>query len=385
MAAARGRLRRPRRIIHQMKITEIATRVVTSTFARPPRNPRSVWREKRALLVFVRTEDGHVGVGEAWCEGGSPRALVALIEDDLKPMLVGADARAIGAHWERIYQLTFVSGKPGITLSALSAIDTALWDLAAKRAGEPLFRLLGGAADRVYAYASGGLYADDKDTAALGRELRGYVDAGFSAVKIKVAGVPLAADTARVAAARDAIGPDVRLMVDAVYMLDVSAAERMARAFAPYDLHFFEAPLAPGNLPGLARLAATSPIPIAGNEIAFGLDAYRDLIVHGGIAYVHLDVNQCGGVTEALRIAALAHAFHRPVSFHNATSAVAFAANLHVAAAVPGVDSIEWHMVHRMLFDKIGLETFRLENGYALLPDRPGLGLDSRPEAFVAT
>lgn len=367
-----------------MKIVQIGTRVVTSSFARPPRNPRSVWREKRAFLAFVSTEDGRVGVGEAWCEGGSPRPLLALIEDDIAPLLVGADARDIAAHWERIHQLTFVSGKPGITLSALSAVDTALWDLAAQRAGEPLYRVLGGATDRVFAYASGGLYADDKDAASLGREIRGYVDAGFQAVKIKVAGAPLAIDVERVAAAREALGPAARLMVDAVYMLDVPSAERMARAFAPYDLHFFEAPLAPGDVPGLARLAATSPIPIAGNELAFGLDAYRDLIVDGRIAYVHLDVNQCGGVTEAMRICALARAFHRPVSFHNATSAVAFAANLHVAAALPNADSIEWHMVHRMLFDRLAPAHFQCEGGYALVPERPGLGIDLRPASFAA-
>ncbi|MEO8753983.1 MAG: mandelate racemase/muconate lactonizing enzyme family protein [Casimicrobiaceae bacterium] len=367
-----------------MKIVEITTRVVTSVFAKPPRNPRSVWREKRALLVFIRTEDGRMGVGEAWCEGGSPLPLIALIEHDLVPLLLGADAREIAAHWERIYQLTFVSAKPGFTLAALAALDTALWDLAAQRAGEPLYRLLGGARDRVFTYASGGLYADDKGLDALGRELRGYVEQGFRAVKIKVAGVPLTEDIQRVAAVREAIGPETRLMVDAVYMLDVPGALRMARAFAPFDIHFLEAPLAPGNLPGLAQLARHSPLAIAGNEVAFGLDAYRDLIVQGHLQYVHLDVNQCGGVTEAMRIAALARAFHRPLSFHNATSAVAYAANLHVSAAIPNVDSIEWHMVHRMLFDSATSQQFRQEQGWALVPADAGLGLHIDPSVLAA-
>jgi L-alanine-DL-glutamate epimerase-like enolase superfamily enzyme len=168
-------------------------------------------------------------------------------------------------------------------------------------------------------------------------------------------------------------------MVDAVYMLDESAALRMARAFERYDIEFLEAPLAPGNLPGLRRLTGRSPIPIAGNEIAFGLDGYRDLIVEGGIDVVHLDVNQAGGVGESRRIAALAAAFHRPVSFHCATSAVCFAANLHVAASLANASSVEWHTVHRMLFDRLAPDHFRLEDGAIVVPDAPGLGLDIEP------
>jgi L-alanine-DL-glutamate epimerase-like enolase superfamily enzyme len=216
----------------------------------------------------------------------------------------------------------------------------------------------------------------------LAREMSGYVEQGFRAVKMKVAGAPLQEDVGRVAAVREAIGPDVRLMVDAVYMLDESAALRMARAFAPHDVWFLEAPLAPNDLPGLRRLTAASPIPIAGNEVAFGLDAYRDLIVEGGVHVVHLDVNQCGGVAEARRIAALAAAFHRPVSFHCATSAVCFAANLHVAASVPNAESVEHHSIHRMLFDRVPADRFRIEQGAIVLPEAPGIGFELDPHTL---
>jgi len=236
--------------------------------------------------------------------------------------------------------------------------------------------------DRVFAYASGGLYRDGMALAELANEMAGYVAQGFRAVKMKVAGVSLAEDVTRVRMVREAIGPDVRLMVDAVYMLDEPAAMRMARAFEPFDITFLEAPLAPGNLPGLRRLTSRSPVPIAGNEVAFGLDAFRDLIVEGGVDVVHLDVNQCGGIAESRRIAALAAAFHRSVSYHCATSAVCFAANLHAAASVPNVDSIEWHMVHRMLFDRVPRDHFRLHEGYVLLPEKPGLGIDINPDTL---
>jgi L-alanine-DL-glutamate epimerase-like enolase superfamily enzyme len=157
----------------------------------------------------------------------------------------------------------------------------------------------------------------------------------------------------------------------------------MARAFEPYDIWFLEAPLAPGNVPGLRRLTARSPIPIAGNEVAFGLDGYRDVIVDGGVDVVHLDVNQCGGIGEARRIAALAAAFHRPVSFHCATSAVCFAANLHVAASIANAESIEHHTVHRMLFDRVPEDRFRLDDGCIVLPQAPGIGIEIDPTTLT--
>jgi L-alanine-DL-glutamate epimerase-like enolase superfamily enzyme len=362
-----------------MRIAQVLPRVETKRFERPPRNPRSTWNEKHAFLVFVVGDDGSVGVGEAWCEAISPRTLATFLAEDLAPIFVGSDIEDVERLWHVAFERTRVSAKPGLTLSVLGALETALWDLVAKAHRRPLHRLLGACADRVPAYASGGLYADGDSLADLGREMAAYVEQGFRAVKMKVAGAPLLTDLARVAAVREAIGPGVRLMVDAVYMLDEASALRMARAFAPYDIWFLEAPLAPGNLPGLRRLTGRSPVPIAGNEVAFGLDGYRDIIVDGGVDVVHLDVNQCGGIGEARRIAALAAAFHRPVSFHCATSAVCFAANLQVAASVGNSESIEYHGVHRMLFDRVPADRFVLQDGCIVLPPTHGIGIEVDP------
>lgn len=367
-----------------MRIERILARVDTRRFDRPPRNPRSTWNEKHTFLVFAVADDGRVGVGEAWCEATSPRTLATFLEADLAPLFLGAHVHDAQRLWHAAFDRTRVSAKPSLALCVLGALETALWDLAARAQDVPLHRVLGACGDRVPVYASGGLYRDGFSTVDLGAEMAGYVAEGFRAVKMKVAGVPLAEDVARVQAVREAIGSDVRLMVDAVYMLDEPAAMRMARAFEPFDIAFLEAPLAPGNLPGLRRLTARSPVPIAGNEVAFGLDGFRDLVVDGGIDVVHLDVNQCGGIAESRRIAALAAAFHRPVSYHCATSAVCFAANLHAAASVPNVDSLEWHMVHRMLFDRVPQDRFRLDDGCVLLPDAPGLGVDIDPDALAS-
>lgn len=367
-----------------MKIRELLPRVVTKRFDRPQRNPRSTWNEKSAFLVFAIGDDGTVGVGEAWCEGLSPKVLATFVREDLAPLFVGAEVEDLARLWQAGFDRTRVCAKPGLALSVLGAIDTALWDLLAHMHGRPLHRLLGSYRDLVPVYASGGLYADDKSVDDLAQEMKAYVERGFRAVKMKVAGAPLATDVARVAAVREAIGPDVRLMVDAVYMLDATSALRMARAFAPYDLWFFEAPVAAEDLPGLQRVAAQSPIPIAGNETASGVDAYRDLIVESRVDVVHLDVNQCGGVGEARRIAALAAAFHRPVSFHCATTAVCFLANLQVAAAVSNAESVEYHGVHQMLFDRLPGGDFSIVDGAVALPDRPGIGIEVDPQSLAA-
>lgn len=373
--------------LNPMRIVELLPRVETRRFERPPRNPRSTWTEKNAFLVFAVADNGSVGVGEVWCEAISPRTLATFLLEDVAPMFRGADVEDVEAVWQAAYARSHVSAKPGLALSVLGGVETAIWDLVARAHGRPLHRLLGSCNDRVPAYASGGLYADDKSLTELAREMAGYVEQGFRAVKMKVAGAPLSEDVSRLAAVREAIGPDVRLMVDAVYMLDEAAALRMANAFERYHVWFLEAPLAPNDLPGLRRLTARSPIPIAGNEVAFGLDGFRDLIVEGGVHVVHLDVNQCGGIVEARRIAALAAAFHRPVSFHCATSAVCFAANLQVAASISNAESIEYHAVHRMLFDRVPADRFRMEAGAIVLPQTPGIGIDIDPctlkDAFV--
>lgn len=358
-----------------MQIAEIIPCVVTKKFDRPPRNPRSTWTEKNAFLVFVVADNGSVGVGEAWCEGVSVQTLATFVRNDMAPLFIGADVEEVGRLWHDAIERGTITGKPGLLFSVVGAIETALWDLIAKALGRPLFRIMGAHTDRVPAYASGGLYVEGQSPSELGGEMAAYVAKGFRAVKMKVGGAELAEDVKRVAAVREAIGPHTRLMVDAVYMLDSLAALRMARAFDRFDVWFLEAPIAPGNTPGMQNLTRRSPVPIAGNEVTFGLDGYRDLIVDGRIDIVHLDVNQCGGLAEGRRIAALAAAFHRPVSFHSATSAVAFAANLHLAATIANVESIEYHMVHRMLFDQIPEAHFALEDGCIVLPDLPGLGL----------
>lgn len=357
------------------RITRVRTRVVRVERRDAQWNPRTRWKEKVIVLVGVETDGGVIGIGEAFCDGGSPASVVALIEEDFAQHLLGETPGFRGRIHRAIRERNVVSAKGGAVFAALSGIDIALWDLEGKLLGVPVSRLLGACTDRVPAYASAGLYGAGKDAAALGREMAGYVARGFRAVKIKVGGAPLREDIARVAAVREAIGPDIRLMIDALYACSVPDAKRLARAVERYDIHFLEAPVHPADLAGLGRVSAASPVPVAGNEYAYGLDGFRDVIDRGGVDVVHLDAVLCGGITEAVRIAALADAAHRPVSYHAASSAVCLAANLQAGAAAPNCESIEFHMYHQILFDRLPEPAFNVEDGCVVLPDAPGLGL----------
>lgn len=369
-------------ILADARVKSCRTRVVTKKMQNAQWNPRTKWNEKNIVLAILETDTGAVGVGEAYCDGGSPASVVDIIERDFAPMAIGSSPTRIAEAWSRMAETTVVSNRGGAAYAAISAVDIALWDLAGKILGIPTWRLLGGHGDRVYAYASGGLYGEGKTPTHLADEMAGYVREGFSAVKIKVAGATLREDIARVAAVREAIGADVRLMVDALYALSVPDAIRMARAIAPYDIHFYEAPVNRLDVAGLARVARESPMPVAGNEFAQGIDEFRNLLVHDAVSIVHLDAILCGGMSEAMRISGLSQAFHRPVSFHAASSAVCFAANLQVAAAVGNAESIEYHMIHQVLFDSMAENSFRLEDGHVVLSNRPGLGIGS--ERLVA-
>jgi L-alanine-DL-glutamate epimerase-like enolase superfamily enzyme len=360
-----------------MKIEAIETRVVRKAFAKAQWNPRTRWSEKFVVLALLHAEGETVGIGEAYCDGGAPESVQAIIERDFAPLLIRRSLLELGALSSSMRETMVVSAKGGAAWAAMSALDIALWDALGRALGQPVCTLLGAQRRRVPAYASAGLYGQGKTPDDLAAEMKSYADLGFAGVKLKIGGVPMAEDLARVAAVREAVGPGVRLLVDALYAYSVPEAMRMARALERYDIGFLEAPVAPDDIPGLARVAAASPVPLAGNEFAYGLETFTRIVESNAVAVAHLDAILAGGISEGLRIAALAASRHVPVSFHAASSVVCFAANLQLAAAVPNLDSIEFHMLHRMLFDELAAGRFTLVDGCVELPDRPGLGLDN--------
>ncbi|HEX6141698.1 MAG TPA: mandelate racemase/muconate lactonizing enzyme family protein [Geminicoccaceae bacterium] len=365
-------------------VRRVTTRLIEREMGGGLRNPRQRWTRKQILLCFVEGEGGEVGVGEAWLSGGSARAIEQTIEDDLAPRVVGRSPFEVTGIAHEVFRTIEMSGRTGATGAAWSAVDMALWDLAARVAGLPLYRMLGAATDRVFAYASAGLYGETKTLDDLASEVLGYVDRGFTAVKMKVGGAPLKEDVERVRVVRETIGADTRLMVDALYNLDVAEAIAMARAFERFDIHFFEAPVSPYDIEGQARVARASPIPICGNENQAWLGYFRRLIDAHAVHYVQFDLAACGGVGEGMRIAHYAQAHHLPITLHASSSSALFAASLHLAAACPNTHSVEYHMLHQWFWDLVPDDAFAPEPGGFLRPPAgPGIGIELRPEDVV--
>jgi D-arabinonate dehydratase/D-galactarolactone cycloisomerase len=340
------------------------------------RNPAFRWTVKRSLLVFVETDDGRVGVGECWVDGGTAAPLIAFVEHDLKPVLLGEDADLPERHFARAIRLANVSTRRSQTWVAMSAIDIALWDLKGQRAGQPLWRLLGGHDPRVAPYASAGLYKADQSVEAFAEEYAAHVRQGFRAVKIKVGGAPLAEDVARVAALRQAMGPGPRLMVDAVSVFDEPRAIAFARAVSPFDIHWFEQPLPVDDVAGMARVHRLGGIPLCGIENAYGLHEYRRLLENDAVHFVQFDPIISGGVTQGRKIAALAEAFFKPVTLHHSNTVVSMLVNIHLAAALPNAESVELHVFHQPLFERAPPGALAPVDGMITAPETPGLGVD---------
>jgi L-alanine-DL-glutamate epimerase-like enolase superfamily enzyme len=351
-----------------------------------------------ATIVRIDTECGLTGWGEAKAQVGGVaqnQALTALVNEEFAPLLRGEDPRDITRLWERLYsgsrahyavregRVFPVLGRRGITVSAISGVDCALWDILGKSLGAPVWRLLGGRrADKMPAYASGGWAGPDK----IGEQLLSYVAAGgFGAVKMRVGiidGEPRHS-ARRARAAREALGPDIKLMCDAHGTWSVAEARRFCRLAEDLDLAWFEEPVTADDKPGLARVRAATDIPIAAGESEFTRHDFRDLAMLGAVDIIQPDLAICGGITEAMRIAALASAHNLKLAPHLWAGAPAFAAGLHVAAAAPAGFILEYSLGANPLLHDLVEESFPVSGGMIEIPERHGLGITVR-EDFLA-
>jgi L-alanine-DL-glutamate epimerase-like enolase superfamily enzyme len=343
-----------------------------------------------SVLVRVATECGLVGHGEAKEEVGSVancHAVAAAVNRKFGPTLIGEDPRDISRLWERMYngsrdhyaldrgRVFPILGRRGLSVAAIGGIDTALWDILGQSLKAPVWRLLGGRKARhMPAYASGGWAGADK----IGEQLLGYVArGGFKAVKMRVGVMDgsVLNSVKRVRAARAALGDDIGLMCDAHGTFSVPEAKRFCRMVEDCDLTWFEEPVTADDKRGYAEVRAATAIPIAAGESEFTRHDFRDLIDARAVDVLQPDLAICGGITEAMRIAALASAYNLKLAPHLWTGAPAFAAGMHVAAAAPAGFILEYSLGANPLLQDLVEEKFAVENGMVEIPDRPGLGL----------
>ncbi len=324
------------------------------------------------VLVSVRTADGHEGQG--FCYGGSRAGVIVAhaVRELFQPMLLGESALRTEGLWQELYQESLLHGRAGSVMRALSIIDNALWDRNARAAGLPLAQYLGASAvGSVPAYASGGYYLDGKTPAKLGEELAGYVDLGFKAVKMKVGRFDPQQEEARIAAARDAIGDDVLLMLDANNAWrDVPTALEYMRRFEAYKPYWIEEPFSPDEIDLHAELARRTSVTVATGEIEAGRWRHQELLQKRAAAILQTDAAVCGGISEFRRIAAMA-AGHGvtlcPHWFHDL--------HVHLVAATPNARFVEYFADDQVLnFRRLVDTQLQFDQGRLLLPTTPGLG-----------
>jgi len=385
-----------------MRISDIRTIAVEVNLEQTVFDANYTMATKPALLVEVHTDEGLVGLGEAAHFGGPMASTAQVIEHELKPYLIGENPNDIERLWERMHRRAYKHARGGIVIAAISGIDIALWDLRGKMANMPVWRLLGGYRKRVPAYATGGFYAEDKGVAELVDEMKSYVEAGFRAVKMKVgrnsgielsalrasnergvAEVSLSTDIERVAAVREAIGPDIRLAVDANGAWDVATAVKMGRAMEPLDIYWYEEPVWPDDVDGSREVAEKTSIAIAGYETcSYGIVDFARYISARAVQFVQPDVAWAGGLTESLKIAHMAQAANLPIAPHIHGSAVAVAAGLHLLGAVRNGSMAETVFPAHELMTELVREPLTPDSasGEIELSERPGLGIELDPE-----
>ncbi len=383
-----------------MRITAVETIALSYPMPYALTYARGRYQTRDALLVKVLTdEDGLHGWGEAAMWGGPHSVTATVIADEIAPLVIGEDPRRPEYLWEKVYQSTYSHGRKGLVIAALSGIDIALWDIIGKVAAQPLWRLLGGFGRPLGAYASAGYYRDDYGAVELAADVTRAREAGYRGYKMKIGNIPqvvhggvlsdvpgrlgFADDIARVAVAREALGPDLNLMVDANTSLSARMAMRYAEAMLPFNIRWFEEPTEPENVEGCAALARHTRIPVAGFETETGKFQFARLIDAGAIQVVQFDVVQVGGLTEARKIAAYAQMHHLPVTAKNYSTAVSTAATLQLLHALPNGDYFECDQDPNALRDALAASPlYRMDDGLVTPHDGPGLGITIDEQAL---
>jgi D-galactarolactone cycloisomerase len=369
-----------------MKITGIKTYVLQGMLG----NKAFGWSQRttdrrQTAICQVITDAGVSGLGEAFYFGGPSRIAAEVISQVFGHLIIGRDPFDNCVIWDELYNWTRDQGMKGLTISALSALDIALWDIKGKALELPVYKLLGGAyrvKARVYAT---GLYEPQNVSnveRALVEEAMEYKSRGFSGMKLKI-GYGIERDIRLVKAIREAIGDNLHLMVDANHAYNSTEAIQLAGKIEPLDIYWFEEPVPPEDIEGYIEVKRSSSIPIAGGECEYTRYGFRELINRRAVDIIQPDICAAGGFTEMTKILAMASAANIPVVPHVWGTNVGLSASLQFFAALPNFPErrfpaeplFEYDRSPHPLRDGVTVENFAMEEGYLTIPDIPGLGV----------
>ncbi len=377
-----------------MKVTDVRAMLLTAPIPNEHQYTSDLGTvvSSNAAIVVVETDEGITGYGEA---KGTPVVMKGLVEHHLRPLILGEDPTRVAYLWEKMFNgsrvgLALYYGRsmavpeaPGNLMCAISGVDVALWDIAGKARGVPIYKLLGGEVrSRIRAYASGG----HGWLGEIGDQFLGYVEKGFTACKMRVGGKDhprmVAGSAARIKEAREAVGPDVQIMLDAHGSTGVTEAIKLAREVEQYDIAWYEEPVIYHNFPGMAEVRRATSIPIATGEDLYGRHAFRDLGLARAADIWQPDTAMAGGITELVRIAGLASAMEVQLAPHCWGSAFLWAASLQLAGALPSYYIFEFGQAYSPLLYELVTTPVKVEkDGYVQIPTGPGLGVEIVPDA----
>jgi len=361
-----------------LKITDVTLESYRWPRPKPIRNGKYTYTHAALNAVLVHTDEGVTGLGL----GGSMMVnedIARTVLEGLKDQLIGENPFDNEKMWDAMWKPKLI-GRRGLTTRVISAIDIAIWDLKGKICGQPLYKLLGGFTNKLPTYIAGGYYEEGKGLKELAKEMEDNVAMGARAVKMKVGGVPINEDVERVRVAREAVGPDVKLLVDANNAYRYYEAIEVARKIEKYDIFWFEEPVAPDDYRGHAMIMQSTSIPVATGENEYTRYGFRDLIEHNAVAIINADAQVLGGVTEFMKVAALAQAYDLPIAPHGKQDV-----HVHLVAAIPNGLIVEYYRDSTdPMWAHMFKETLRLDKeGFLSPPDRPGLGVELNREALV--
>ena len=371
----------------KIKIIDVTVHVIKSKLDKPFAFSQGWVNERSATLIEIKTNEGIVGWGEAFCQGLEPPEIsAAVIENALKPILLEQCPLNIEVLWHKMYSTTRDYGRKGSVISAISAVDIALWDIAGKYYNEPIHQLLGGAfRNKIKPYATGFYRLKGKGEAnRLAEEALSYYENGFDYMKVKL-GFGIEDDLKCMESIYSVLkNKNVTLMIDTNHAYGRSEALLLGKQLEDYRLRWYEEPVVPEDINGYSELKSKLNIPIAGGENEHTLFGFKSLFESNAVDIAQPDIGSCGGITGAKQIINLAHSFGVEVNPHVWGSAIAQAASIQVIASIPVTHFsifarepiLEYDQSSHPFRRELLTSPIELVNGMVNVPKGKGLGID---------